>query len=185
MTVLKPKVFERTLEGEISSALELFDEFTLQQGGPSIRALASLCGSELERILLPHLAFMPVPYEKGGWGRPVLCRAPKTDHKFSEGGEYAVLVCQMPVEQYRLDFALIYKPVTLKSPIRVAIECDGHDYHDGTKEAAERDKKRNREVTSLGWKMMRFSGREIYRNPNACATEVFKIILRAHQGKID
>lgn len=44
------------------------------------------------------------------------------------------------------------------------IECDGHDFHERTKEQAERDRSRDRRVQELGWRIYRFTGSELYRN---------------------
>lgn len=54
----------------------------------------------------------------------------------------------------------------------VAIECDGHEFHEKTKEQAARDKKRDRDIVCAGYPMLRFTGSEIYRDPVACANQV-------------
>jgi hypothetical protein len=55
-----------------------------------------------------------------------------------------------------------------------ALECDGHDFHERTKEQAERDRVRDRDLQSIGWNVARFTGAEIYRDPLAAAVRVFK-----------
>lgn len=45
------------------------------------------------------------------------------------------------------------------------IECDGHDFHERTKEQAARDRDRDRPVQEMGWRIMRFTGSELYREP--------------------
>jgi very-short-patch-repair endonuclease len=44
------------------------------------------------------------------------------------------------------------------------VECDGHDFHERTKEQAERDRSRDRRVQEMGWRMFRFTGSELYRD---------------------
>jgi very-short-patch-repair endonuclease len=44
------------------------------------------------------------------------------------------------------------------------VECDGHDFHERTKEQAERDRSRDRAVQAQGWRMFRFTGSELYRS---------------------
>lgn len=59
---------------------------------------------------------------------------------------------------------------------RFVIECDGHDYHEKTKKQAKRDKERDRNMTQLGYTVIRFTGSEIFENPIVCARETFNII---------
>lgn len=47
---------------------------------------------------------------------------------------------------------------------KVIIECDGHDFHEKTKEQAQHDKERDRFFTSLGFKILRYTGSEIYND---------------------
>jgi very-short-patch-repair endonuclease len=58
----------------------------------------------------------------------------------------------------------------------LVIECDGNDFHEKTKEQVKKDKQRDRELTNLGYKILRFSGSEIFNNPTACAEEVYTFI---------
>lgn len=52
------------------------------------------------------------------------------------------------------------------------IECDGHDYHERTKEQAARDRSKDREATLAGLDTMRFTGSEIWRDPWGCASQI-------------
>jgi very-short-patch-repair endonuclease len=56
------------------------------------------------------------------------------------------------------------------------VECDGHDFHERTKEQAARDKKRDRDLLSRGVTTIRFTGPEIYKNAEGCARQLWKII---------
>ncbi len=71
---------------------------------------------------------------------------------------------------YRLDFAI------LKGSLRVAVEVDGFEFHDATPETAERDKARDRALVAAGWRVLRFSGREVHRSAHACVDQVFATI---------
>lgn len=55
-----------------------------------------------------------------------------------------------------------------------AVELDGHDFHERTKEQAARDKSRDRLLTAAGWRVLRFTGSEVYANPHECVRESFK-----------
>jgi very-short-patch-repair endonuclease len=84
-------------------------------------------------------------------------------------------VIKLKEKTYRADFliATIYKGKTYE----FVIECDGHDFHEKTKEQAKKDKKRDRDLTQEGYIVIRFTGSEIYENPTICAREVTNIIL--------
>jgi very-short-patch-repair endonuclease len=56
------------------------------------------------------------------------------------------------------------------------VECDGHDFHERTKEQAQRDKSRDRYLQANGWRVLRFTGSEIHRTPEKCADEIASII---------
>lgn len=78
---------------------------------------------------------------------------------------------------YRIDWVL-------RSAIRdidIFVECDGHDFHERTKEQAERDRSRDREVTEAHIPLLRFTGREIYRNAGACAIQAYRVFTDAER----
>lgn len=78
-------------------------------------------------------------------------------------------------KKYRVDIA-IYIEINGKA-ISVAIECDGHEFHEKTKIQAARDKQRERAITLAGFTVMRFAGSEIWKDPFYCAGEVWKYVL--------
>jgi len=65
--------------------------------------------------------------------------------------------------RYRVDFIL--------KDARLIIELDGHAYH-STKEQLEKDAIRQRYLTRAGYSVIRFTGREINRDPAACVHEL-------------
>ncbi len=71
--------------------------------------------------------------------------------------------------KYRVDFLLAsyYKK---RQPL--IIECDGHDFHEKTKEQSKRDKQRDRDCLLAGYNVMRFTGSEIYNNTEKCIQEI-------------
>ena len=56
--------------------------------------------------------------------------------------------------------------------VRAVVECDGHEYHEKTKEQAARDKSRDRFLTKKGFRVFRLTGSEIWRVPIECAYEI-------------
>lgn len=96
-------------------------------------------------------------------------------------GEVFVLVPQMPVGKYRIDLALIHLRHAFgkrESCRPIAIECDGHDFHERTKEQAEHDKERDRVLQVSGWVVARFTGSEIFRDPAEAAGKVEAMLHR-------
>lgn len=68
-------------------------------------------------------------------------------------------------EQYRVDFLL-----EVRLPGKTAalvIECDGHAFHEKTKDQAARDKSRDRALTALGYTVLHFTGSEIWKDGQA------------------
>lgn len=65
------------------------------------------------------------------------------------------------------DFALLdpYMP-NGQPPMAIAIELDGHDFHERTKEQATRDKRRDRALVAAGWSVLRFTGSEVIKSPS-------------------
>lgn len=93
-------------------------------------------------------------------------------------GETIYVYQQAKVGSYRVDF-LIYDcsyPLEVAAPRWIIVECDGHDFHERTKEQARRDKKRDRFFQSLGVKVLRFTGSEIWSDPAQCAEEIYSQI---------
>lgn len=59
----------------------------------------------------------------------------------------------------------------------VIVECDGHDFHEKTKQQAAQDKKRQRALEAEGYHVLRFTGSEIHKSPQRCAFETFKFLM--------
>lgn len=82
---------------------------------------------------------------------------------------------------YRVDFSI---PVLYKneSEHHFIIECDGHDFHEKTKQQAQRDRQRERNLIAAGYTVIRFTGSEIYNSPYKCAKEIIQIIIKHFIG---
>lgn len=76
------------------------------------------------------------------------------------------LVKQYPVSGYYLDFAIPDR--------KVAIEIDGADWHTG--ERAMLDKIRQQNLEADGWRVVRFTGRDIYAMPAGCVRYVRSLL---------
>ncbi len=81
------------------------------------------------------------------------------------------LIPQWACGPYRADFYL-------ESDMGKAliVECDGHEFHERTKEQAAHDRKRDRWFLEHGHTVVRFTGSEIYRDPFGCAEQLFALL---------
>lgn len=59
---------------------------------------------------------------------------------------------------------------------RLVVECDGHNFHDRTKEQASSDRARDRAMAFEGLQVFRFTGSDIFRNPTKCAREALAML---------
>lgn len=74
--------------------------------------------------------------------------------------------------KYRVDFMFEYHSKN-KDKV-VIVECDGHDFHEKTKQQAAKDKKRDRDLIKEGYIVLHFTGSEIYKDPKLCVIEILK-----------
>jgi very-short-patch-repair endonuclease len=135
-------------------ALRLFvreDHETVRRAGVmEVMNGLPLCESPIEKHILPWLVLS----DCGLGGRrkltPVVTDIDCPEPKF--------IVCQAPFLGYRLDFLIVER--TSDGCLRVALECDGADFHGKV-----RDDKRDQDLLSGGVVTVRASGREIYDQP--------------------
>lgn len=133
-------------------------------------ALAELCESSMEKLLLAPLMFI----------RP-MCLHSRYEGPADVPPE-ARLHVQHKVGPYRLDFAYIVTPAR-ETPIRLGIEVDGHAFH-STREQREDDNSRHRDLKEYGYELIRFTGTEINRDPERCALDVAETIDHIYAARI-
>lgn len=75
---------------------------------------------------------------------------------------------------YRVDFCIEY---ILPKVFKLVVECDGHEYHEKTKEQAAKDKKRDRQLIKEGYHVIHFTGSEIYKDPYSCMKYVLDLLI--------
>ena len=81
---------------------------------------------------------------------------------------------QVQVDGFRVDFVCGWN-VGSDRFTSIAIECDGHDFHERTKKQAAADKSRDRALSSQFARVIRFTGSEIYADPCKCASETLQL----------
>ncbi len=81
------------------------------------------------------------------------------------------LIPQYKIGKYRVDFAQI--------KTKTVIELDGYATH-SSPDAIAYDRQRQRYIESQGWHVIRFGGKEIYSDAQACANEAWYWICARH-----
>lgn len=135
----------------------------------NISAIEESCKSPIELALgiamIAHdwTVFQPV-------GAPKVIFGKDEDH--TRGSDYnpfssnASIWPQMPIGRYTVDFGVVHLG------IQIVVECDGHDFHERTKEQAAHDRARDRALQSAGWMVARFTGSEIYKDAASCVKQI-------------
>lgn len=62
----------------------------------------------------------------------------------------------------------------------IAVELDGYEFHERTKEQVDYRNERDRALARDGWVVLHFSGRQVTQKPWECAADVFKEIDRQY-----
>ena len=83
------------------------------------------------------------------------------------------LVPQVEIENYRVDFELINH-----KDKKIIVECDGHEFHQKSKQQVEKDNQRERDLKKLGYEVVRFSGSEIFKDVEKCVEDLLDILNR-------
>lgn len=134
------------------------------------------------------MAFCESPIETlflvGAWSRGVwtnrLEMLPSTNFEYvvGHGVGSCVSVCapQVTIDGHRVDFLFAGDRNQDEPRCLVAVECDGHEFHERTKEQAAKDKARDRDLARRGIVVMRFTGSEVWADAGGCAEQVISFI---------
>lgn len=107
--------------------------------------------------------------EDGDYNAPFFGTPFRDDIDLDSGVMSASIYAQVKIESYRIDLVLKYGSGLL------FIECDGHDWHERTKQQAAYDRERDRLFLAQGVVTARFTGSEIVNYPEKCCRELFAI----------
>lgn len=146
----------------IKHAVEFSAEIGRQQFERRFSAVLDRAESPIERVLLAMFVAFEVSTD------PPRIRVSPEPYTWPESRDVIdpEIFTQAKIGTYRADF-LIRTPC-VNGVHFTAVECDGHDYHERTKEQAQRDKSRDRWLTTNGIATIRFTGSEIWRDPASC-----------------
>lgn len=87
------------------------------------------------------------------------------------------------VGDYQADYLIEAKAAGTRVTAFCTLECDGHEFHDRTKEQADHDRRRDRYMQDKGVLVMRFTASNIRDDAKKCAREALDILLRASAGE--
>ena len=90
-----------------------------------------------------------------------------------EHGLGVLFVPQLVINGYVVDFLGVLVVDEKPSTGVVAIECDGHEWHERTQQQASYDRARDRQLLRLSIPTIRFTGSDINRDAVECAAEIF------------
>ena len=76
-------------------------------------------------------------------------------------------ICEYPISIYSLDFAWV--------DLKKAIEIDGAQ-HERFKEYSERDKRKDKLVIEMGWKILRIKWKDMYNDPKQWIQKAYEFI---------
>lgn len=152
-------------------------EMLMPQVAQNIRDLEKFVGPVCESPIELHLglAIWAVAHIIKIRHRPYFVMSETARAQLPEPGKPApddtiYIVPQYHFQRFRIDWAVI------EGGQWVFVECDGHDFHERTKEQAARDRSRDRAIQTAGIPVLRFTGSEIHRDPTICACEVFQFL---------
>lgn len=111
------------------------------------------------------------------------CSCAFYDHPPRTAETWNLGICRQVKEaRYRVDLVLWiwqgFGGLAKEVEAFLAVECDGHDYHNLTKEQAAHDRSRDRALLiERDLITLRFTGSEIYRDSYRCANEAIDALL--------
>ena len=153
-------------DGEWQIQLDLAAERTeyviTEEINKAIIDAINICESPIEKHLFPWLLvqrhwFFDYP--------TVLLRYDRLKLPEHANGDAIGLLPQCRIGQFRVDFAFVWKRAG--DIVKVVIECDGDAYHTNKEKDLERSRNLLRIANVI--EIIRFTGGEIYRNPEKCA----------------
>lgn len=140
-------------------------------------AAVNYCESPIEQMMLAALIFASTGY--GPWPMDIYF----PDVPFTPPDGRIFLAPQFEFMNFRIDIAMFAKDFS-GNEIRLAIECDGHNFH-RTKKQMRHDRKRERTLQLHGWNVMRFTGSEIFEDAAACAEEAGEFFMEMFERDME
>lgn len=133
-----------------------------------IHEIHKCCISPIEQIY--YFTYTLMDYDVNEGKRPSMAILPQ--HKVEANGNI-----------YYLDFYFDAKTCGYGVDYKLAIECDGHDFHEKSKKQVAHDNERALNLKMAGYDILRFSGSQIYKEPFKCVLQTMNYILSKVEHK--
>lgn len=130
------------------------------------------CKSPIEQILAFALSI--VSYEKEDANKPTLYL---TSQKCIEANN-----CRYYADLYFDTNYILEEGFKACNDLKLVIECDGHEFHEKTKEQVIKGNERDYNLKLSGYEVLHFSGSQIFNEPLKCAFEIFDYIEKRVGG---
>jgi len=150
-----------------------------------------VCESPIERMMLSALLLVADIRE---YSTEIVIKSMSCYKSGQNSLDHLVIKPQETLGEYRVDFLLSQSslvpdmdkprilpngetvPGALEITKHLIVECDGHDYHERTKEQASRDRARDRSLQSVGYPVYRYTGSDIWKHVFKCAGEAITFL---------
>ena len=159
------------MKSEVEKWLEKRGQGIKEEWTDNSEDMISLCESPLEKLFLIEWYYQ--------------------NYNFYSDGDLKdyLIVPQYKINNYRIDFFIcldngVIDPYRYKENCLI-IEIDSYLWHGEEPEQFAKEKERERELQKEGYKLMRFSGREIYRDVEKCVNEVANYFIEKKRNKIN
>lgn len=154
------------VESEMSKAADQFGVFARETFLLYIKSAIDKAAnrSPLEAIFFAAWLALELGFRHRYPGSPLFSLTPQLEVEVEEA-------------RYRLDFAVFFDRAAHPS-IRVAVELDGHDFHERTREQVISRNARDRALQSAGWHVFHYAGSEVAASPLRCASEVIDYVCQ-------
>lgn len=142
--------------------------------------------SEIEKLF--YVAFVVLlKYNNGEYSSPLISRDEENEKRFLlqdlVKSNHVIVRSQAQIGDRRVDFLIHAYDFENQKWHRLIVECDGHDFHERTKEQAARDRARDRASMLDGYECFRFTGSELWRDPWGCADQVYEWAVQKRYGR--
>lgn len=130
------------------------------------------CKSPIEQLF--YYAYSIVDFDNEGNDYPSFFLMPQEEIQTQGGRYYADFVFD---SNYLKEDGNVPE-----HPLKLVIECDGHEFHEKTKEQVRRGNERDYNLKVAGYDILHFSGSQIHNEPIECAKKVYEYI-KSKTGK--
>jgi len=151
------------MKSKVEKWLEKRGQDIKEEWMDNVEDIISRCESPLEKLFLIEWRY-------------------QNDNFYSSGDlKNYFIIPQYEINNYRIDFLICLDngkidPYRYKENCLI-IEIDSYLWHGAEPEQFAKEKERERELQKEGYKLMRFSGREIYRDVEKCVIETMGYLL--------